>query len=355
MLRQYESSLDDKKKFTALVKDLFPDQAKNVNILLMAYNMGIAQDIQNTTRINNAFAYRYVKRLMDEFGLSRVNADWIVSVWCSCYGDKVLGKTCEISVQEQETGPAIKENQVASGTQYGDLFDYCRSRQGAGLAVTGFRGANKRTIIFQNKSGNTPVIEIADNSFCGEEVEEAIFTEGIAYIGRRAFAGCSRLHQAVLPVSMKEIGDGAFEECANVKSISLPMQLERIGESVFKGSGLRTLSIPKSVYWIGDRMLAECLELDSISIPENVDRIPNGMFEGCRSLKKVVLSDQLIGIGDRAFFGCCSLDLLIIPDSVSKIGQDAFTGTNKQFIIQCSFGSYAEEYARKNKIKYQLV
>lgn len=154
---------------------------------------------------------------------------------------------------------------------------------------------------------------------------------------------------------MKEIGDGAFEECANVKSISLPMQLERIGESVFKGSGLRTLSIPKSVYWIGDRMLAECLELDSISIPENVDRIPNGMFEGCRLLKKVVLSDQLIGIGDRAFFGCCSLDLLIIPDSVSKIGQDAFTGTSKQFIIQCSFGSYAEEYARKNKIKYQLV
>ena len=44
-----------------------------------------------------------------------------------------------------------------------------------------------------------------------------------------------------------------------------------------------------------------------------------------------------------------------IYNSVSKIGQDAFTGTNKQFIIQCSFGSYAEEYARKNKIKYQLV
>ena len=43
MLRKCESSLDDKKRFTALVKDLFPDQAKNVNLLLMAYNMGIAQ------------------------------------------------------------------------------------------------------------------------------------------------------------------------------------------------------------------------------------------------------------------------------------------------------------------------
>ena len=355
MLRQYESSLDDKKRFTALVKDLFPDQAKNVNLLLMAYNMGIAQDIQSVSRINNTFAFRYVKRLMDDYGLSRVNADWIVSVWCSCYGNKVLGKICDISVQKQGTGPAIKEEQAASGRQYGDLFTYCRSSQGTGLAVTGFRGDNKQTIIFQNKSGNTPVVEIADESFCKEAVEEAILTEGIAYIGKRAFAECNQLHQAVLPVSVKEIGDEAFTECLSLKSISLPMQLERIGESAFKGSGLRTLSIPKSVYWIGNRMLAERLELDSISSPENVDRIPNGFFECCRSLKKVVLSDQLNGIGDRAFFGCSSLDLLIIPDSVSKIGQDAFTDTNKQFIIQCSFGSYAEEYARKNKIKYQLV
>ena len=186
------------------------------------------------------------------------------------------------------------------------------------MAVTGFRGDNKRTIIFQNKSGNTPVIEIADGSFSKEAVEEAILTEGIAYIGNRSFAECDQLHQAVLPVSVKEIGDEAFTECLSLKSISLPMQLERIGESAFKGSGLRTLSIPKSVYWIGNHMLAECLELDSISIPENVDRIPDGMFEGCRSLKKVVLSNQLNGIGDRVFFGCSSLDLLIIPDSVSK-------------------------------------
>lgn len=49
MLTRHQASLDDKKKFTALVKDLFPDQAKNVNLLLMAYNMGIAQDIQTAS------------------------------------------------------------------------------------------------------------------------------------------------------------------------------------------------------------------------------------------------------------------------------------------------------------------
>lgn len=46
MLRQYENSIDDKRQFTALVKDIFPEEAKNINLILMAYNMGIAQDIQ---------------------------------------------------------------------------------------------------------------------------------------------------------------------------------------------------------------------------------------------------------------------------------------------------------------------
>lgn len=71
MLEKYQGFLEDKKKFTALVKDLFPNQAKNVNLLLMAYNIGIAQEIQTTSYINNTFAFRYVKQLMDNFGMSR--------------------------------------------------------------------------------------------------------------------------------------------------------------------------------------------------------------------------------------------------------------------------------------------
>lgn len=355
MLRQHQASLDDRKKFTALVKDLFPDQAKNVNLLLMAYNMGIAQDIQTASHINNTFAFRYVKQLMDDFGMSRVNADWIVSVWCSCYGGKVLGKACDISIQKQGSGPAIQGEQSSSSKSYGDLFIYEKSRRGKGLAVTGFRGDKNKTIIFQNRSGNTPVVEIADDSFSNSPTEEAILTEGIAYIGRNAFSGCNKLHQVVLPISIEEIEDSAFENCSNLKSISLPMALKTIGNDALKGTGLRTIEIPKNVFWLGDGLLADCQSMEHVTIPENIGRIPDRMFEGCTSLKKVELHEKLGAIGERAFFGCSSLDFIVIPDSVKQIGQDAFTNTDKQFIIQCSFGSYAEEYARKNKFKYQLV
>ena len=355
MLRQHQASLDDRKKFTALVKDLFPDQAKNVNLLLMAYNMGIAQDIQTASHINNTFAFRYVKQLMDDFGMSRVNADWIVSVWCSCYGGKVLGKTCDISIQKQGYGPAIQGEQSSSGRSYGDLFTYEKSRKGKGLAVTGFRGDKKQTIIFQNRSGNENVIEIADSSFSKSSIEEAILTEGFKYIGLNAFSDCVKLHQVVLPISVEEIENSAFENCSSLKSLSLPVMLKTIGDAAFKGTGLRTIDIPKSVFWIGDELLAECQSLEYIKIPDNIARITDRMFMNCSGLKKAELHEKLNVIGERAFFGCSSLDFIVIPNSVQQIGQDAFSGTDDRFIVQCSFGSYAEQYCRKNKIKYQLV
>lgn len=355
MLEKYQASLDDRKKFTALVKDLFPDQAKNVNLLLMAYNMGIAQDIQSASHINNAFAFRYVKQLMDDFGMSRVNADWIVSVWCSCYGRKVLGKVCDISVQKQGSGPAIQGETSSSGKSYGDLFTYERSTRGNGLAVTGFRGDKNKTIIFQNRSGNTPVVEISDNSFSNSPTEEAILTEGIIYIGKNAFSGCEKLHQVVLPISVEEIEDSAFKNCSNLRSVSLPMTLKTIGSDAFKGTGLKMINIPESVFWLGDGIVADCQLLDSVNLPDNIVKIPDRMFENCMNLKKVELHEKLEEIGERAFYGCSSMNFLIIPDSVKKIGLDAFANMDKQFIIQCSFGSYAEEYARKYKIKYQLV
>lgn len=355
MLRQYSSCIEDKKKFTGLVKDFFPDQAKNANMLLMVYNMGIVDDIKKSGMINNTFAYRYVKQLIDDFGVSRVNADWIVSVWCVCYGEKILGKNCDISFQKQGSGPAITDEQEKSGKQYGDLFSYKKSSQGEGLGVIGFTGEKRDTIIFQNRSNNFNVIEICDNAFKNQSLEEAIITEGISFVGNNSFENCTRLHQVVLPISIKEIGDYAFSGCNGLKSISLPMQLEKIGNAAFQNCGLKTVSIPKSVYWIGKSAFSGCNEINNIIIPDNIDKIPESTFADCIGLKKVSLHEKLCEIGDKAFFGCVNLDFIIIPDSVVSIGDDAFTGTDKQFIIQCSFGSFAEQYCRKNKIKYQLV
>ncbi len=353
MLRKYGEAIDDKKKFIGLIKDCFPKEVKTINLMMMAYDIGIVQQLQGTGRINNAFAYRFVKQLTDDYGLSRANADWVVSVWCVCYGKNILGKDCEIKLQSGKDPAIVPEH--SSGETYGDLFRYKNSTQGSGLSVCGFTGDTSHTVIFQNRSGGKPVIEIGDNLFEEKEIEEVIITEGYQYIGEKAFFRNSRLHQVVMPYTLLEIGDRAFGGCSSLKRIQLTERLERIGTAAFKDTGLKTITFPKSLYYVGDGAFAGCRDLDNIRIPNNIDRISKGMFARCDQLKKVELSEVLQEIGEEAFADCRELDLITIPDSVKKIGDTAFDRTNKMFIIQCSFGSYAEQYAREHQIKYQLI
>ena len=65
--------------------------------------------------------------------------------------------------------------------------------------------------------------------------------------------------------------------------------------------------------------------------------------------------DAKVASVENVPFEDSSLDIITIPDSVEKIGETAFDGTNKMFIIQCSFGTYAEQYARSHRLKYQLI
>ena len=90
MLQQYPESVIDRKKFIALIKDYFPEQQMQVNLITMVFDLGIVEEIKKASNISNAFAFRFVKRLLDEYGVSRVNADWGVSVCCVCYGKQQL-------------------------------------------------------------------------------------------------------------------------------------------------------------------------------------------------------------------------------------------------------------------------
>ena len=110
MLTRHQASLDDRKKFTALVKDLFPDQAKNVNLLLMAYNMGIAQDIRSVSHINNTFAFRYVKQLMDDFGMSVLMQTGLFRCGVHAMGQKCWEKPVTFPFRSREADQPFKEN-----------------------------------------------------------------------------------------------------------------------------------------------------------------------------------------------------------------------------------------------------
>ena len=356
LLRDYPDLLAEKKKFMGLVKDLLPGQPLQANLLLALYELGIHSEIALVSSITNAFAFRFVKQLVDEHGVSRINADWAVSLWCVCYGKDILQKPCEVKISTARSGggPAIVEPSTER-KQYQDLFRFRKDTDGKGYAVTGFDGENKRTLIFPNSHMNSAVTAIAEAAFSETEIQEAVMTDSIRVIEARAFSGCRQLKQVIFSDTLVAINDSAFAGCGELYTAMLPKGVERIGAYAFASTGLRNIGLPESLYWLGEGAYSDCLGITAISIPQNVEQICDKLFAGCRGLSKVTLPNKLTSIGSLAFAACENLMFIAIPDSVTQIGEEAFRGTSDRFIIQCGPGSAVEDYARKYRLKFQLT
>ena len=85
---------------------------------------------------------------------------------------------------------------------------------------------------------------------------------------------------------------------------------------------------------------------------DNVRKIGDWAFSNCRSLEKIELSASLTEIGVGAFYDCRSLSVIRIPESVCRIARRAFYRCEK-LTIHAPAGSYAEQYAKENRIPYR--
>jgi hypothetical protein len=101
MLQIGQDTLESKQRFSGLLKDYFPKEPVVVNLMVLLYEMGIHTEIEKTGRITKEFAYRFTQRLIDKYGTDRQNAENVVRLFCVCYGEKMLGKPCELDVSKE--------------------------------------------------------------------------------------------------------------------------------------------------------------------------------------------------------------------------------------------------------------
>ena len=209
--------------------------------------------------------------------------------------------------------------------------------------------------------------------------ETITIPDGFTSIGFKAFdygfetETCRYLKTVNIPASVKSIGDNAFVNCINLVEVNIAEGLISIGENVFSGcKNLTNINIPNSVKSIGGGAFYECNSLTSLDIPNSVINIdgafiqsglisitvPNSIksigyntFYYCEGLTDVILPDSVTEIEDYAFYECKNLTNIIIPDSVKSIGNMTFWGC-KNLTIYGESGSYAEKYAKNNKIKF---
>jgi hypothetical protein len=105
MLQRHKNALSSKQIFSGLLMDYFPQERMLFNLMTALFEMGIHTEIDKTREISNIFAYRFAKRLMDEYGISRENADNTVRLFCKCYGKGILNKPCDWEDKQGLTPP----------------------------------------------------------------------------------------------------------------------------------------------------------------------------------------------------------------------------------------------------------
>lgn len=177
--------------------------------------------------------------------------------------------------------------------------------------------------------------------------------EGIVRIGNSAFAHSRNLETVQLPLSVTEVGVDAFADCSALARIDLPARLTKLGEGAFSHcAGLKEISLPDGLAEIEPYTFCGTA-IEEIRVPAGVQRIGYWAFSGCDSLLRVELPDSVTAIDDYAFRDCLRLSVLNLPAAVRRIGNKVFDECH-HLTLTVDSGSYAEEYALKQGLKYKL-
>lgn len=201
------------------------------------------------------------------------------------------------------------------------------------------------------------VIEISDYAFRNRPqcITTVTIPRKVKEIGVRAFENCWNLTYVTIPNSITTIGGFAFSGCRSLASVTIPDSITEIKWCTFSGcESLTSIIIPNSVVTIGRGAFKGCTSLINVTISKNVIEIGQGAFEQCTHLSSVVIPEGVTKIEDRTFSWCLSLANMILPSSVTEISKNAFHKCT-HLVIYASIGSYAEQYARENKIPFSAI
>ncbi len=175
--------------------------------------------------------------------------------------------------------------------------------------------------------------------YTGTEKHVAL-PRSVTRISDAAFRGCSILESVVIPSSVVNIGHSAFKECVSLTSVSLPSSVTNVDFATFKDcSALKSIAIPSSVTNIDAYAFSDCSSLESIVVPSSVARIGFGAFAKCSALAHATVRSPQTIVCEYAFDA--PPKTLALPPS--------------KLVIVAPKNSYAEQYAKKNGIRFEAL
>lgn len=187
-------------------------------------------------------------------------------------------------------------------------------------------------------------------------VVKVVVENGVTSIGEWAFFGLGDLKTVSLPSTLTSIGDMAFYCCGGLESIEIPGKVEYIGKKAFALCPcIASVKIPDSVSYIGDSAFEGDSLLVSLTIGKGVEAIGSSAFALCPLPESIDIPDGAVSIGSGAFSFSENLKTVTIPDSVTVIGEGAFELCNNEITVRGYTGSFAEEYALANSLRFVSI
>ena len=171
----------------------------------------------------------------------------------------------------------------------------------------------------------TAAVTSLGDAFKGAEIgsfDELKYFTSITAIEEEAFKG-STLKSITLPDNVTLIGAGAFADCAQLTVFKVPASVVNIGAGAFKGcTALTAINVDaenpsyssgtSGVLFTKDHttliQYPANKNANSVIIPEGVLTIEPEAFAGAVILKGVTIANSVVNIGERAFADCAMLN-----------------------------------------------
>lgn len=165
----------------------------------------------------------------------------------------------------------------------------------------------------------------------------------ITKIENYAFSNIYSLKNVVIPDSITSIAYGAFSDCINLENIVIGNGVTSIDSNIFYNcNSLANITVADT---------NKNYSSDAYGVLFDKNKTTLIKYPSGASNDSYTIPDGVVNIVNSAFDNCNNLTSLNIPDSITNIGNYAFYKCDN-LTIYCSYGSYAQEYAESNNLKY---
>lgn len=201
--------------------------------------------------------------------------------------------------------------------------------------------ATSATVPATVSSGGTTytVVSIESFAFSDSDIQKVSLPNTLESIKLCAFKG-SGLKTITIPASTTAIGQGVFDQCQSLTSITVHQNNPSLCsvDGVLFGKDKwylikypeaktgKTYEIPTSVEMIFDYAFGYNKYLEEVTIPESVTDLGYNTFESAASLKAITIPNSVTTIEESTFKNCKKLSKLIIGEKVSSITDGVFYG-----------------------------